>query len=79
MGGKSFRGAGMGVRLWEVMMEARWHTHPSSTGTNGLQSKTLQRAEADSIPRGQKASSQARQIGGGKDHSEKFIDIRGVC
>lgn len=60
-------------------MEARWHTHPSSTGTNGLQSKTLQRAEADSIPRGQKASSQARQIGGGKDHSEKFIDIRGVC
>lgn len=52
---------------------------PSGTGTNGLQGKTLQRAEADGIPRGRKASSQARQIGRGKDHSEKFIDVRGVC
>ena len=52
---------------------------PSGTRTDGIQSKTLQRAEADSIPRGWKASFQARQIGGGKNHSEKFLnDIRGV-
>lgn len=51
---------------------------PSSPGIDGIQSKPFQRAEADGIPWGRKASFQARQIGGGKNHSENFIEKKSL-